>query len=57
MNRYTAYARFEHGDIEEIDVDAASEEEARSKAQTELERDYLPGGQIVRVVERVGLYF
>ena len=56
---YTAYARFEsHGEviIEEIDVEARDEREALEKASAELARDYIPGGEIVKVEKRFGIF-
>lgn len=58
-NTYTAYARFEsHGEviIEEIDVEARDEREALEKASAELARDYIPGGEIVKVEKRFGIF-
>ena len=56
MPRYTGYIRFNRIDVEEIDVDAATEAEARRMIEAELQSDYEPGGRIERVVERFGLY-
>ena len=60
MTRYTCFrARGDDEDPrtwEEIDVDAESAEEARRLAEAELARDYIPGGRVVRVVPRFGLY-
>ena len=58
--RYTAFVawpdRYGPEPVEEIDVDAADVIEARKLAQTELDALYEPGGKIVRIMERFGLY-
>lgn len=51
-DRYTAFVDF-GGETEEIDVDASSEREARTKAEAQLQADYEPGGKIVRIIKRV----
>jgi hypothetical protein len=56
MRRYTAFAEFTGDTIEEIDLDATSAADAEALARELLERDYQPGGEIVAVEERVGLY-
>lgn len=42
--------------LEEIDVDAATPRHAREVATAALAADYEPGGRIVAVEERIGLY-
>lgn len=61
LRRFTAFVRFDfdEGDeyaIEEIDVDARDENEARDVARRALDVDYEPDGVIVRVEERFGWY-
>lgn len=55
--RYTVYARFPSGEVEEIDVDAISPRAARATAMQELDRDYNSGWKIIKTEERFGLYF
>jgi hypothetical protein len=59
-NRYTAYIKFVYpeGDysIEEIDVDAVDATDARVIASLAMLRDYMEGGEIIKVEERFGLY-
>ena len=58
LERYTVFVRFtyspEPGDyvIEEIDVDAPSERDARAVARAALDAHYEPGGRIQDVVHR-----
>lgn len=57
LRRFTAFVRYcEEGGgsqaIEEIDVDARGEGEARDVASRAVEADYEPDGVIVRVEER-----
>jgi superoxide dismutase len=56
---YTAFVSFSGGVIadEEIDVVAKSYEEACRKAQAELKKDYQPGGKILRVEKRFGIFY
>ena len=56
FRRFTVYVEFDEYTIEEIDVDAVSIAAAREKAREILERDYVPGGRILRTLERIGLY-
>jgi hypothetical protein len=59
LQRYTAFIAFapDGEPSEEIDVDAVDERDARRLAQVALDRDYEPGGTIVRVVgPREGMY-
>lgn len=58
LRRYTAFVRFGEDEyaIEEIDVDARSEGEARDVARRALDADYEEGGVIFRVEERFGWY-
>lgn len=59
LRRYTAFVRYSvYGldSIEEIDVDAGSEDEARRVAEAALARDYEPGGSIAGLEERFGWY-
>lgn len=59
--RFTAFVRWadaqgEAFNIEEIDVDADTYNEAKQLAQVELDRDYEPNGCIFFVQERIGWY-
>ena len=56
---YVAWGCGDDRDVEEFDVSASTEREAREKLADELRRDYQPGGRVVRVVERFPgeLYF
>lgn len=57
---WTGYVReraFPHAGVEEIDVAASSEGEARGKVHEALRREYGEGWTIVRLVERGGTYF
>jgi len=62
--RYTADVKYVWDDaigpddytIEEIDVNAVSEEQARRITEAALAKDYEPGGKIVRIQERFGWY-
>ena len=56
-NRYTVYARWANEVVEEIDVDASSENEAITLATKELKDHYIPGYTIIRCEQRIGLYF
>lgn len=44
------------GSVEEIDVNASDQDDARAIATAALEKDYEPGGRIVNVEERIGWY-
>ena len=72
LNRYTVYIAFPIGganeldddalhrgncEVEEIDVDARDETDARIIADLVRIRDYVDGGRIVHVEERFGLYW
>ena len=62
LRRYTAFIRYNWGDgddnssIEEIDIDARDDTDARVIASAALAQDYEPGGRIIRVDERIGWY-
>ena len=59
LTRYTAYLRWpEYGPeiAEEIDLDAINEEAAWELARLEVRDGYQPGGEVVRVDERFGMY-
>lgn len=59
LRRYTAWVKFSidgFDEIEEIDVDARDEGEARDVASRAIESDYEDGGVIQRVEERFGWY-
>jgi hypothetical protein len=61
LRRYTAYVRYTYGaegeySIEEIDVDARNEGDARDVARRALESQYEDGGVIVACEERFGWY-
>lgn len=43
-------------DVEELDIDASSQTEARQQAIEVLNRGYDPGYHIVRIEERIGWY-
>jgi hypothetical protein len=55
METWTVYARWEDGDVEEVDVHAASAEEAKRLAFTILDRDYRPGWEIIAADPLSGL--
>ena len=62
--RYTAFVKFVWPDaegpddytIEEIDINSRSEEQAHRIAQAVLDKEYEPGGKIIRCEERIGWY-
>lgn len=55
-HRYTAMVGYP-GSLEEIDVNASSEKEARRIAEQELEENYQPGWKSITIVgPRVGFY-
>lgn len=56
MRRFTAFVKFSE-EVEEIDVDAVNSMYARDCAEKELKRHYMPGGKIIKIEERFGLYF
>lgn len=58
LDRYTAYVKWpgKDGDVEEIDVDATTKALATKMAETEAKETYQPGGKVVKVVKREGLY-
>ena len=66
MTRWTAYARWSALDvdaadpdaaIEEIDVDAPDYASAWRVAEAALARDFVPGGAIAAVEERLGTFY
>lgn len=57
LKRYTIFAQFKDGGVEEIDVDAKNKIEATTEAKEILTKQYFPGWRIIRVEERFGLYF
>ncbi len=57
LKRYTAFISWRgEEDCEEIDVDAVNERYARECVKAELAQGYEPGGTIVQVEQRFGLY-
>lgn len=60
LRRYTAFVRYGPADadyaIEEIDVDARTEGDAREVAEAARDLHYEDGGVIVAVEERFGWY-
>lgn len=57
MATYTGFINFD-GSVEEIDVQAETEREARVKIEAEVEADYAEGGVIIRIERRInGTYF
>lgn len=59
LNRYTIFVSWDGGKSidEEIDIDAANEIQARNIAEELLKTDYEPGGKIIEIQERFGLYW
>lgn len=57
LKRYTIFAQFKDGGVEEVDVDAKNRQEATTLAKNILTKQYFPGWKIIRVEERFGLYF
>jgi len=58
FKRYTAFVKWEDtGDVEEIDIDALNPKYAKQVAEIEVKKNYEPGGKIVEVEQRHGLYF
>jgi len=55
-SRYTGFIEYDGEICEEIDVDAADSIAARALILDELKRNYEPGGKLVRVEQRFGLY-
>jgi len=55
--RYTIYAGYKNGSVEEIDVDAKDRKDAIRKATIILNKAYMPGWRIVEVRHQTGLYF
>ena len=49
---WTVFAKFPEFGIEEVDVEASSEQEARELGTDILNADYLPGWEIVDIVWR-----
>lgn len=49
LDTYTAYVEFPELGIEEVDVQASDEADAREKAAVILNRDYLPDWKIVSI--------
>jgi hypothetical protein len=61
MSTYTGFVRFPDPGypdsiIEEVDVVATSTEQARERIQQQLDDDYEPGGIIIHIEQRFGLY-
>lgn len=56
FKRYTIFVEWPEGDVEEIDVDALNSKYAKQAAKKELNVSYDPGGKILDVVQRQGLY-
>lgn len=55
LNRYTIFVEYpEH--IEELDIDAVDKGAAKKLAEIELAENYEPGGKIIEVRKREGLY-
>jgi hypothetical protein len=63
MNTYTGFIAWGPGPpydgVEEIDVRATNEREAREQVQQQLDKpgEYEPGGRVVHIEERFGLFF
>lgn len=57
MYTYTVFAKFPNNTIEEVDVVAADEAEARDKGAGVLTEEYIPGWEIIDVVVRAGNLF
>lgn len=47
--QYTVYVKFPDQSVEELDVAATSDHEARAEARKQLDADYEPGGKIIKV--------
>lgn len=56
VRRWTGYAKWPDGTVEEVDVDAETLFGATEKVKAELVKDYRPGWELVRVVVRFGFY-
>lgn len=56
VRRWTGYAQWPTGVIEEVDVDAENLFQATAKVKEELTKGYEPGWELVRVVVRFGFY-
>lgn len=54
--RWTGFVAWEDEDMEEIDVDSPTKLHATEIVRAALARDYQPGGIVVEVAERTGLY-
>lgn len=57
---YTGFVKFTQPQgvvIEEIDVEASSQAEARKLVQAELDQHFSPGGVIRKVERRTGLFW
>jgi hypothetical protein len=58
LDRFTVYVKYKYGDdpqdysIEEIDVDAKNRKHASLVAKAALERDYEPGGRVIKITFR-----
>ncbi len=50
--RWTAYLRFENGDVEEIDVNALDKQDALRRARIEADKFYAPGSYLIEEVRR-----
>jgi hypothetical protein len=57
MNKttWTAFVKFPNGDLEEVDVTAASRLEALREVEEVLAEEYLPGGLILRLASLTGV--
>jgi len=56
MKRFTGYVRWKDGENEEVDVDAIDTHDAGKKIEKLLKTDYRPGGRIIQIKQRFGLY-
>jgi hypothetical protein len=62
LKRFTIFVEYRYGDsydqmsLEEIDVDAIDETDARIIGELAIQRDYEDGGKIKLVEERIGWY-
>lgn len=56
LRRFTIYIRFPGDEVEEVDVDAIDNNDAREIGAYVVARDYIAGGRIIGAVERFGLY-
>lgn len=56
VRRWTGYAKWSDGTVEEVDVDAETLFQATDKVRAELAGNYRPGWTLVKVVVRFGFY-